>query len=208
MFAGLPRIDRGRWIAIGRLDVATTGLLLLTNDGALAHRMMHPSSGLDREYAVRVDALLSDEQLAAVRAGIVDDGERLAFSDIQHYDGRGRNHWYHVVIMEEKNREVRRIFRSLGISVSRLKRVRFGPVVLPSRLTRGKTEEMAAADTAELCRLLRVPYRSAAVPAQTGTQTVIRFDRVPGRRESAELIPPALCYRSSPDVSATIHARD
>jgi 23S rRNA pseudouridine2605 synthase len=157
IFDNLPELGTGRWISIGRLDIATGGLLLLTTDGTLANRMMHPSTGLDREYAVRVNGTLSDEQREALLTGIEDDGEILAFSDIQYFDGRGTNHWYHVVLLEGKNREIRRLFESCGLMVSRLKRVRFGPVVLPSRLARGRYETLSEYDMRELYRLLKLP---------------------------------------------------
>ncbi len=157
IFDNLPELGSGRWISIGRLDIATGGLLLLTTDGTLANRMMHPSTGLDREYAVRVNGTLSDEQLEMLVSGVEDEGELLAFSDIQYYNGRGTNHWYHVVLMEGKNREIRRLFESCGLMVSRLKRVRFGPVVLPSRLARGRFESLSEHDTRELYQILRLP---------------------------------------------------
>ncbi|HEY5647342.1 MAG TPA: pseudouridine synthase, partial [Pseudomonadales bacterium] len=146
VFERLPAAGGGRWISIGRLDIATSGLLLLTNDGALANRMMHPSTGLDREYAVRVNGVLSELQRQKLLDGIEDEGELLSFSDIQYYNGRGTNHWYHVVLLEGKNREIRRLFEASHLAVSRLKRVRFGPVVLPSRVTRGRWEEMSEGD--------------------------------------------------------------
>ena len=158
VFEGLPTLRAGRWIAIGRLDIQTTGLLLLTTDGALAHRMMHPSTGLDREYAVRVGALLDGPELQALTAGLIVDGERQRFSDVRYYDGSGRNHWYHVVLMEGRNREVRKLFAAVGARVSRLKRVRYGPVMLPSRLKRGAFAEMDQADLKDLYRLLKLPF--------------------------------------------------
>ena len=157
VFDRLPESGRGRWISIGRLDIATSGLLLLTNDGELANRMMHPSTGLDREYAVRVNGRLSEDQRERLLTGIVDEGEKLAFSDIRYYDGRGTNHWYHVVLVEGKNREIRRLFESCGFLVSRLKRVRFGPVVLPSRLARGRCEFLSDEDLRRLYSLLKLP---------------------------------------------------
>jgi len=157
VFRHLPDPGKGRWISIGRLDITTSGLLLLTNDGALANRMMHPSSGLDREYAVRVNGVLSDAERQQLQDGIIDEGEKLAFSDIRYFDGRGTNHWYHVVLLEGKNREIRRLFEHCGLMVSRLKRVRFGPVVLPSRLARGQFEELSEEDARALYRLLQVP---------------------------------------------------
>ena len=158
VFEGLPKLHTGRWIAVGRLDIQTTGLLLLTNDGALAHRMMHPSTGLDREYAVRVDTRLDDPELKALTTGLIVDGERQRFSDLKYYDGSGRNHWYHAVLMEGRNREVRKLFAGVGARVSRLKRVRYGPVLLPARLKRGAFAEMDQADLKALYRLLNLPF--------------------------------------------------
>jgi len=157
VFDALPELRKGRWISIGRLDIASSGLLLLTNDGLLANTMMHPSTGLDREYAVRINGQLDDEAMQRVRDGIEDDGDVLAFSDIQHYAGKGTNHWYHVALLEGKNREIRRVFEHLGFAVSRLKRVRFGPIVLPSRLSRGKVEDLSVDDLKALYRLLDLP---------------------------------------------------
>jgi 23S rRNA pseudouridine2605 synthase len=160
IFDHLPESGRGRWISIGRLDIATSGLLLLTTDGALANRMMHPSTGLDREYAVRVNGILEDEQCKQMQKGIIDAGEVLAFTDIRYYNGRGTNHWYHVVLLEGRNREIRRLFEHFGLMVSRLKRVRFGPVVLPSRLARGRSEEFSEEDSTALYRLLKLKRAS------------------------------------------------
>ncbi len=161
IFDNLPELGSGRWISIGRLDIATGGLLLLTTDGTLANRMMHPSTGLDREYAVRVNGTLTDAQRETLVTGVEDEGELLAFSDIQYFNGRGTNHWYHVVLMEGKNREIRRLFESCGLVVSRLKRVRFGPVVLPSRIARGRYETLSEFDTRALYRLLKLPEPGA-----------------------------------------------
>ncbi len=171
VFADLPTLRGGRWISIGRLDVATTGLLLLCNDGELAHRMMHPSTGLDREYAVRTDIVLEDEQIAALKAGIESDGEVLRFADIRYFDGRGANHWYHVVLLEGRNHEVRRLFASVGAEVRRLKRVRYGPVLLPSWLRRGQRFELNNRDVAALYKTLGM---DVALPVD---KPVLRGDR-------------------------------
>ena len=157
IFDDLPPLRDGRWIAVGRLDYQTTGLLLLANDGELANKLMHPSSGIDREYAVRVTGKLDDAALRRLAAGVLRDGRREAFSDIRYYDGQGANHWYHVVLMEGRNHEVRDLFASQGVVVTRLKRVRYGPVVLPPWLPRGAWEEMGARDVARLRRILGLP---------------------------------------------------
>jgi 23S rRNA pseudouridine2605 synthase len=160
VFDDLPRLRQGRWISVGRLDVQTTGLLLLTTDGELADRMMRPATGLDREYAVRVNGRLAEADEKRLLSGVMVAGELLKFSDIRYYNGKGMNHWYHVVLMEGRNREVRRLFEAVGLTVSRLKRVRYGPVVLPSTLARGRMAELGPEDLQQLYRLLRLPYRA------------------------------------------------
>ena len=151
VFSRLPPLSSGRWVSVGRLDIASSGLLLFTDNGDLAHRLLHPSYGFDREYAVRIRGELSDDSVENLKEGVRIDGELLRFSDIQYYNGRGSNHWYHVVVREGRNREVRRLFESEGVVVSRLKRVRFGPIFLPSWVRRGKTIQVNENDTAEMC---------------------------------------------------------
>jgi 23S rRNA pseudouridine2605 synthase len=166
VFDNLPPCGGGRWISVGRLDIQTSGALLLTNDGRLANRMAHPSTGLDREYAVRVYGKLEDDVLKQMVSGIEVDGEHLAFSDIRYFDGRGQNHWYHVVLMEGRNREVRRLFESVGVTVSRLKRVRYGPVVLPSWLRMGKIAELDDKDMDAVYKLLKLSRKKSAKPVR------------------------------------------
>ena len=184
IFSDLPRLRSGRWIGVGRLDAATTGLLLFTNDGELAHRLMHPSTGLDREYAVRVDGELSDDQLAALKAGITSDGETLRFSDIRYFNGSGRNHWYHVTLLEGRNHEVRRLFASQDVSVGRLKRVRFGPVVLPSWLRRGQRFELNGDDLRSLYRTVGLAMPNMAKPRgrseRAERSVLIPYPELPG----------------------------
>ena len=158
VFEDLPELRKGRWISIGRLDMQTTGLLLLTTDGELANRMMHPSTGLDREYAVRVNGRLDDETVEQLKIGMDVDGEMLSFSDVQYYDGTDNNAWYHVVLMEGKNREVRRLFEAVGCTVSRLKRVRYGPVILPSWLKNRQWAVLRPEDMKDLYKLLGLRY--------------------------------------------------
>lgn len=165
VFEDLPRLKVGRWISVGRLDLQTSGLLLLTNDGALANKLTHPSTGLDREYAVRVNRRLQEAELAQLMEGVVDEeGELLRFSDIQYYDGTDNNAWYHVCLMEGKNREVRRLFEAVGCTVSRLKRVRYGPVVLPSWLRNGQWAALETSDVRQIYRLLKLPYQAPKRP--------------------------------------------
>jgi len=146
VFDRLPRVRGGRWIAIGRLDINTTGMLLLTTDGELAHAMMHPSNGVDREYACRIYGQASEEQIGKLKSGVELDDGPASFSDIREAGGSGENHWYHVTLMEGRNREVRRLWKSQGLVVSRLKRVRYGAAFLPKRLLVGKWSEIAPGD--------------------------------------------------------------
>ena len=165
VFDGLPALSHGRWMSIGRLDLQTTGLLLLTNHGALAHKLAHPGTGIDREYAVRVNGRLEAPALQALTAGVDVEGERARFSDVRYYNGKGANHWYHVVLLEGRNREVRRLFAAVGVAVTRLKRVRYGPVVLPPWLPSGARFELRPRDVATLTRLVGLaaaPRRSRA----------------------------------------------
>lgn len=154
VFEDLPDIRRGRWVMVGRLDTMTSGLLLFTDDGELANKLMHPSSVLDREYAVRIDGTLTDAEITMLCEGVTIEGEAMRFTDLRYYDGRSRNHWYHAVLMEGKQHEVRLLFTAVGRVVSRLKRVRFGPVALPSRLLAGHYEELPERDVAQLRRLV------------------------------------------------------
>lgn len=134
VFTQLPRLPVGRWIAIGRLDINTSGLLLVTNNGELANRLMHPSTEVDREYAVRILGEVSDEMIEKLKQGVELEDGPAHFDDIQFYAGEGANKWFHVVVKEGRNRLVRRLWESQGVKVSRLKRVRYGPAMLPERI--------------------------------------------------------------------------
>ncbi|MHB8725884.1 MAG: pseudouridine synthase [Casimicrobiaceae bacterium] len=148
VFEKLPSIGNGKWINVGRLDYNTEGLLLFTNSGELANRLMHPRYEVEREYAVRVMGRLADEQMQALTTGIeLDDGPARCDSIADGGgDEDGSNHWYRVVLKEGRNREVRRLFEALGIMVSRLIRVRYGTLAMPTRLKRGDLEELEAGD--------------------------------------------------------------
>ena len=142
VFDRLPRLKNERWIVVGRLDFNTTGLLLFTTDGQLANALMHPSSEIDREYLCRVLGKVDDSMLQRLTDGIMLEDGVARFTDIVDGGGEGANHWYYVALMEGRNREVRRLWESQEVQVSRLKRVRFGNVFLPSKLRQGQWEEM------------------------------------------------------------------
>ena len=142
VFDRLPPIKHGRWVSIGRLDINTSGLLLFTTDGELANKLTHPSSQIEREYAVRVMGEVKPDMVQAMHKGVMIDGHLCRFTDIQYYAGTGINQWYHVVVMEGRNREVRKLWESQGLRVSRLKRVRFGPIFIPSTVKRGSFIEL------------------------------------------------------------------
>jgi 23S rRNA pseudouridine2605 synthase len=157
------QLPPGRWIAVGRLDLNSSGLLLFTDSGELANRLMHPRYGLEREYLARVKGELNAAELARLRQGILLDGIPARFERIDSdRQGEGVNCWYRVVLREGRNREVRRLFEALGHPVSRLSRVRFGPVELPRDLAAGRWRELSAeaanglfrqGDTAKISKL-------------------------------------------------------
>lgn len=154
VFDKLPHLRSSKWIAIGRLDFNTSGLLIFTTDGTLANRLMHPRFEMEREYAVRILGELNDEQMQQLTTGIELADGRAAFSYLADQGGEGANHWYRVILKEGKNREVRRMFDAIGITVSRLMRVRFGPINLPPRIKRGQWLELDEKETRRLLRLI------------------------------------------------------
>ncbi|MBX9793037.1 MAG: ribosomal large subunit pseudouridine synthase B, partial [Burkholderiaceae bacterium] len=137
VFRRLPRLPQGKWQSVGRLDMNTEGLLLFTNSGELANRLMHPRFGIEREYAVRVLGTLDAESKAMLLEGVTIDGQMASFRSIENGGGEGLNHWYRVVITEGRNREVRKLFEAVDLTVSRLIRIRYGCIVLPRGLRRG-----------------------------------------------------------------------
>ncbi|HTT02119.1 MAG TPA: pseudouridine synthase [Steroidobacteraceae bacterium] len=193
VFNHLPPPRHGRWVAVGRLDVGTTGLLLFTTDGALAHRLMHPSSEVQREYVVRVRGHLAREKLTALTAGVELEDGRAHFDVLEPLPAHGhapaaRTHrWYRVSLREGRNREVRRLWMAVGCEVSRLKRVRYGPIELPAELAPGAWRYAAPHELAAL---------QAAAPAvgeqvtRNASATIIRHgasDDALARREGGDL---------------------
>ena len=147
VFTQLPSLTASRWIAVGRLDINTSGLLLVTNNGELANRLMHPSTQVEREYAVRVLGEVHDGIIERLKQGVELEDGVAKFNDIRFYAGEGANKWYYVTVKEGRNRLVRRLWESQNVVVSRLMRVRYGPVVLPERL---KAHSFYELDTKEL----------------------------------------------------------
>ena len=170
VFERLPALHGGRWVAVGRLDLNTQGLLLLTNDGELANRLMHPSAQVEREYAVRVLGEVSRETLRTLQEGVQLDDGLARFDEIRDIGGEGANHWYHVVLREGRNREVRRLWESQGLTVSRLTRVRYGTVMLRRGLHPGQWDELEDEQIAAL--LEAIGWRAAPAPAEPAPSQV------------------------------------
>ncbi len=150
VFEQLPRLKNQRWISVGRLDINSSGLLLFTNDGELANQLMHPSSNIEREYAVRVYGEVDADMLKRLRKGVKLDDGMASFKRIKDAGGDGKNHWYHVVICEGRQREVRRLWESQDIQVSRLIRLRYGPISLPRNLARARWRALTERQVARL----------------------------------------------------------
>ena len=144
VFEQLPNIGNGKWIAIGRLDFNTEGLLLFTNSGELANKMMHPRYEVEREYAVRIVGTLTPEQEKALLTGIELEDGPAKVEALEDRGGEGTNHWYHIVLKEGRNREVRRLIEALGLTVSRLIRTRYGTIAMPPRVKRAQMQELTA----------------------------------------------------------------
>jgi 23S rRNA pseudouridine2605 synthase len=185
VFERLPPLKEGRWIVVGRLDIDSSGLLLFTNEGELAHRLMHPRSQIERGYAVRVRGAVTPKKLTQLKGGVsLEDGEA-HFEDVREIGGEGTNRWYHVTLREGRKREVRRLWESQGCHVSRLIRVRFGPVALRRGLRPGQWEELAPGPVAGLARavgLVPDPERNLANAARAGRGRSLGRRKPPRRR--------------------------
>ena len=171
IFDRLPKLASGRWIAVGRLDINTSGLMLLTTDGELANRLMHPSNEVDREYLVRVHGDVQESHLKTLVEGVILDDGSARFTDIVVHpedDPERSNRWFYVALMEGRNREVRRLWESLGFQVNRLKRVRYGCIFLPSFLKQGQFVELGQKEVDDLAKLVDLP--SVPVPKMTPQQ--------------------------------------
>lgn len=181
VFERLPPLRDGRWIAVGRLDYNTQGLLLVTNDGELANRLMHPSSRIEREYAVRVAGPVSAEAINRLREGVTLAEGPARFDDIREAGGEGVNHWYHVILREGRNREVRRLWESQGVTVSRLTRVRYGPIALRRGLRPGHWDELDE----EQARLLLEAVGDAPRARSRTSEGTPRKEKAPHARDEA-----------------------
>lgn len=188
VFDRLPRLKGQRWVSVGRLDINTTGLLLFTTDGELANRLMHPSHQIDREYAVRVFGEVDESMQQRLLEGVLLEDGMAHFSDLAPAGGSGLNTWYHVTLLEGRNREVRRLWESQGVKVSRLKRVRFGPVLLPSSVKLGQWAELdqKAIDALSIQVGLEPRELQSRAPAEKA-----RFDREKRKKRVAENLRPA-----------------
>lgn len=167
IFDKLPHVSNSRWISVGRLDINTSGLLLLTNDGELANRLMHPSHEIEREYAVRILGAVTEDALQQLRQGIMLEDGMAHFDDIRPAGGEGANQWFHVTLKEGRNREVRRLWEAAGFVVSRLIRLRYGNVTIGRQLARGKWRDLSRQ---EMDRLLASVGMAAEVPSARPTR--------------------------------------
>lgn len=177
VFEALPRLRGSRWVSVGRLDTNTSGLLIFTNDGALANKLMHPSAEVEREYAVRVLGKVTDEVLLDLKRGVSLEDGLAKFDDIRDAGGDGANRWYHVILKEGRNREVRRLWEAVGLTVSRLIRVRYGSLSLPRNLPRGAWRDATEEETRELLAAAKMPTEATKKPARSGPRKKLTLSK-------------------------------
>jgi len=181
VFDRLPKLPSGRWIQIGRLDFNTDGLLLFTNDGELANRLMHPSWEIEREYAVRVLGEVSDDMLATLKSGVKLEDGMASFTQIKFAGGEGANQWYHVILKEGRTREVRRLWEAFELKVSRLIRIRYGTISLPRYLARGRHEELEFKAMRSLYESVELSLNNDFDPAQRRAEKKAKFGNNRGK---------------------------
>jgi 23S rRNA pseudouridine2605 synthase len=192
VFDHLPKLHHSRWVAVGRLDVNTTGLLLFTTDGELANKLMHPSTKIEREYAVRVMGEVTPQILRTLEVGVQLEDGIARFDAIKDGGGEGANHWYHVTLMEGRNREVRRLWESQGLKISRLKRVRYGNILIPSYVKAGKYVELPTPEVRALYTLAGLKWR----PGQKPTDFSSRYEAQ--KRGDKKIAPPKDMRKKAP----------
>ncbi len=207
VFDKLPKVTGGRWVAVGRLDINTSGLLIFTTSGEMANHFMHPRYEVERVYAVRLMGELTEGQMLQLKEGVQLEDGMAQFDSIQDKGGEGANHWYEVMLREGRNREVRRLFDALGMMVSRLMRVRFGPVELPSRLKRGQMMELPPKEVAAMLEWAGLEVARSAQRSQKETdsfgKTFTPKERKPATRK---LLNPAAAKPQGASQESTCRA--
>jgi 23S rRNA pseudouridine2605 synthase len=185
----LPALKGERWISVGRLDFNTSGLLLFTNDGELANKLMHPSSVIDREYLVRIQGDVTDEMKEQLLDGVLLDDGVARFTDIVDGAGEGKNRWFYCVVMEGRNREVRRLWESQGVKVSRLKRVRYANIFIPSHVRVGQWIDLSEREIQDLCMTAGFDSSTYTRIMQPSRDEIAQFQRHDKKLRAASAAP-------------------
>ncbi len=184
VFDHLPVLRNARWVSVGRLDINSGGLILFTTDGELANRLMHPSTGIEREYAVRVLGSVNEATIARLKDGIELEDGPAHFDSVEAAGGEGANRWYHVTLKEGRKREVRRLWEAVGVTVSRLMRVRYGPVLMPPGLRQRQWRELEDEDLATLYEFTGL---KAPVSARPKRKPAVRRGALPAERKDRKI---------------------